>query len=555
MSQITQRRRSLGLLLAFLLIPALAQSQPTTSADQVSYDTVGNKVRSVAHRLQEMLNVVDFGAKGRCHDSLAQDATGAPIYTQDDTAAFNAAVQAASETGKILYIPHGDYCVESIDARNLKRLHIVGASWVLRTRIVGRKSGVPILDASGTENLVIEGIKFDPAAFANSETEPAVAIPSCAILLGRTVQGGGGAIIRDIAIWGRGYTVAGICSVGREGDFYERVSVNIGILDEGSPRILFTKYPLPLFPNNSDLIDGPNAGIVMFAPALAAYKPGTPLITIVEGQDISIVGAELLAPPPAEDGHAQIEAQDVKNLLIYGGYNERLGGSRKVDYIALEGQSEGILLEGIRGYRPVVKPQATVDHFALLSTFLADTMVVEGRITNSWLDLSGMGLQTGENASIVGSILSGIALQQEVPELASGNHLVRANVPVPNASTPPSNPQVQEVDKTLGRAQRVLGNLQRKTEIFNKSGTIAPTVDWVLAKPTTAPLILTLPSAALVPGQSKTIKKIVGNLQTVLVMAANGESIDDQPSVKIEAARGSIEMTSDGTAWWITNGN
>jgi hypothetical protein len=38
-------------------------------------------------------------------------------------------------------------------------------------------------------------------------------------------------------------------------------------------------------------------------------------------------------------------------------------------------------------------------------------------------------------------------------------------------------------------------------------------------------------------------------------MAANGESIDDQPSVKIEAARGSIEMTSDGTAWWITNGN
>ena len=292
----------------------------------------------------------------------------------------------------------------------------------------------------------------------------------------------------------------------------------------------------------------------MLAPALAATQAGTPLITIVDGQDISIVGAEFLAPPAAENGKAQIETTNVKNLVLYGGYNERLPGARPVDYLSVNGQSEGILLEGLRAYRPVVQQGASVDHFTVLSTFLADTTIVRGQVTNSWLDLGGMGLKTTESASITGSIISGIALQQEVPAIASGNHIVRAHTPVLD-DVESALSLTQKTDKTLGRPQRVLGNLQRTSKIFNQSASIAPTVDWALAKPTNAAIELTLPSAASVSGQSKTIKKMAGSTQNLVVKAATGETIDALADATISSPSGSLELTSDGENWWITNGS
>ena len=134
-------------------ITAISTSTSATSAANISYNEggTGAVTTNVQAKLQQTVSVKDFGAVGD--------------GTTDDTAAIQAAINASSINGAILYFPAGTYKVSSTSLNaltglsNVKLQGVKGATTIFltststTTAIIGSQSAV--------FNFEIDGIIFD----------------------------------------------------------------------------------------------------------------------------------------------------------------------------------------------------------------------------------------------------------------------------------------------------------------------------------------------------------------------------------------------------------
>lgn len=92
-------------------------------------------------------------------------------------------------------------------------------------------------------------------------------------------------------------------------------------------------------------------------------------------------------------------------------------------------------------------------------------------------------------------------------------------------------------------------------ELFNfrtvvASGPILITDDIILAN--ASPITLTLPDPAVAIGRRFTVKKIDAAVTAVTIAPFAAETIDGMASVATSTPNEAIDVTSDGTNWWVT---
>ena len=81
---------------------------------------------------------------------------------------------------------------------------------------------------------------------------------------------------------------------------------------------------------------------------------------------------------------------------------------------------------------------------------------------------------------------------------------------------------------------------------------VALTDEVILADATAAAFVVTLPTAASVPGRRITVKKIDASVNAVTV-ASGGGTIDGAVSIALTAQNWALTVISGGANWWVVN--
>jgi hypothetical protein len=341
------------------------------------------------------INVKAFGAKG---DGVT-----------DDTAAIQAAISAANQTGpggrlgyKEIYFPYGDYVISSLNTTNLQSFRMRGET-MLGTRLIPSKqtSSIPVIDASNSPYFAMENMSIwaqDPM----QENSDFPVNPSVGILFSQSTKVNLSRVF--VAGW---WEKAGIYLYGSTNNTFQDISIHS--YKNGVPALVMT---------GSNSIGGTSNYVTSPYFTLPAANP------INYTSDLTCVQCEIhtliLKRKPPYDGDrfdkvslprlantTNIIIENASNFKMYGGVISTDGPSE----VNLRGKTANISFSNV-----VIESESGI---APKNTFEVagpvDGLVLENNLLNNGMDSSGWLIYGTSGASIKSLNLTG-AFSAELPQ-------------------------------------------------------------------------------------------------------------------------------------------